>query len=351
MAENAKRPVKIFYCYAYKDKRLLNELDTHLATLKRQEQVISWYDQEIMAGREWAQEINKHLNDADIILLFISPDFIASDYSYGVQMDTALKRHSEGSAYVIPIILRPSDNETAPFSKLKSLPSNGRPVTKWSNRDEAMLNIIRGIRSVIKTVREKREESNKNAKKLTNPEKVAESPNFLQQAKIDTNTSTINTKIEEIDYDTTSSSSKRLPYLSDDKQVLQVDRKNDVPPLDLAGIEKFSLEKPKHVVEHTDKPIYSKLDTQNEQMSSKESAIQLSLPFDNLETQSKQKPISRPKKHAGGDYETLYIRAENLLADNQPSKGLEVLKDLNFEPIPSLRDGALQHYAATVILA
>ena len=84
-----------------------------------------WHDRNISAGTEWEREINKHLNEADIILLLISPDFIASDYCYSKEMKWAMDRHERGEARVIPIILRPVDNwKGAPFGKLQALPKD-----------------------------------------------------------------------------------------------------------------------------------------------------------------------------------------------------------------------------------
>ena len=90
--------VKIFFCYAHEDERLLNKLKSHLSPLRRQGLIEIWHDRDIRAGLEWEKEINKHLNVADIILLLISPDFMDSDYCYGKEMQRALERDQRGEA-------------------------------------------------------------------------------------------------------------------------------------------------------------------------------------------------------------------------------------------------------------
>ena len=80
------------------------------------------------AGAEWVHEIEAHLNSAHIILLLVSPDLMASDYCYSIEMKLAMERHAAKTARVIPIILRPTDWKKAPFSKLQVLPSNHRPI-------------------------------------------------------------------------------------------------------------------------------------------------------------------------------------------------------------------------------
>jgi tetratricopeptide (TPR) repeat protein len=148
MAEVSKptRAVEVFFSYSHKDEDLRDELSKHLALLKRQQVITAWHDRKIGAGKEWENEIDEHLNTADIILLLISSDFLASDYCYDVEVKTAMKRHDDGDARVIPVILRPVDLKGALFGRLQALPKDARPVTDWPNRDQAFLNVAQGIR-------------------------------------------------------------------------------------------------------------------------------------------------------------------------------------------------------------
>ncbi len=153
MTTASKRPLKLFYCYAREDKALRNELDIHLSSLKRQNLVTSWYDGEIGPGTEWEKEIDTHLRNADIILLLVTPHFMASDYCYDVEMKHALERHQAGTVRVIPIILRHTFWQDAPFHSLQILPTDAKPVTQWSDRDEAFWNITVGIHKAILDLR------------------------------------------------------------------------------------------------------------------------------------------------------------------------------------------------------
>src|SRR2546421_9745171 len=102
-------PVIVFYSYAHEDESLRNELEKHLSLLQRRGIITTWHDRKIVPGTDWAYAIDSHLNEATIILLLVSPDFMASDYCYSIEMDRALKRHQAGKARVIPIILRSVD--------------------------------------------------------------------------------------------------------------------------------------------------------------------------------------------------------------------------------------------------
>jgi tetratricopeptide (TPR) repeat protein len=140
---------EVFISYSHQDQPLRQKLDNHLANLKRQNIITSWYDGEITAGTNWQPQIMQHLNNAQIILLLISDDFMASDFCYSNEMTQAIARHDSNQACVIPIILRPVDWQGAPFEKIQALPTGGKPVTDWLNQDSAFLDIVHGIRKAI----------------------------------------------------------------------------------------------------------------------------------------------------------------------------------------------------------
>jgi TIR domain len=147
--------VAAFCCYAHKDADFLCELKTHLSPLERLNVIKVWDDGDISAGAEWGPKIKKHLNEAKIILLLISPAFINSDYCYSTEMQHALERHKQGEARVIPIIVRhigdwkkvpPGDIQ---LGDLQALPKEGKPVKSWTDRDEAWKEVTEGINRVV----------------------------------------------------------------------------------------------------------------------------------------------------------------------------------------------------------
>ncbi len=145
-------PIELFYSYSHKDEELRDELDKHLSVLRRQGVIAGWHDRKIGAGTEWKDQIDAHLNTARVILLLVSSDFLASDYCWDVEVKRAMERHAAGDARVIPVILRPCDWMDAPFAKLQGLPKDARPITSWSNRDEAFLDVARGIKKAVQSL-------------------------------------------------------------------------------------------------------------------------------------------------------------------------------------------------------
>jgi TIR domain len=137
----------VFFSYSHKDEGLRDQLGTHLAMLKRQGVISTWHDRRLIAGDNLDAGISSELERADIILLLVSADFLASDYCYGIEMTRALERHQSGAARVIPVILRPCDWHQALFGTLLAAPTDGRPVTKFPDPDDAFLDITKAIRA------------------------------------------------------------------------------------------------------------------------------------------------------------------------------------------------------------
>jgi hypothetical protein len=91
----------------------------------------------------------EQLERARIILLLVSANFIASDYCWGTEVRRALERHARNEAVVIPVILSPVDWHSAPFGKLQALPTDGKPINTWGNRDQAWTEVAKGIRALL----------------------------------------------------------------------------------------------------------------------------------------------------------------------------------------------------------
>jgi MinD-like ATPase involved in chromosome partitioning or flagellar assembly len=143
-----RTPRHLFLSYAAADERFSRQLQTHLGPLRRKGIINVWDSRSIPAGMNWSETINPRLQEADIILLLISSDYVASPYS-DTEMHQAIAQHDAGKAIVILILLRPTDWEGLPISNLATLPSNGEPVSTWRDIDAAWADVARSIREVV----------------------------------------------------------------------------------------------------------------------------------------------------------------------------------------------------------
>lgn len=137
----------VFFSYCHADEELRDQLEKQLAMLKHQGIIETWHDRRIIAGQEIDKTIDEHINSDDIILLLVSPDFLASPYCYDREMKRALERHESGEATVIPVILRACEWHHAPFGKLMATPTDGKPVKQWADLDDAFLQVAKAVRA------------------------------------------------------------------------------------------------------------------------------------------------------------------------------------------------------------
>jgi internalin A len=151
-----KDAVRLAFSYSHEDEKLRDQLETHLKLLQRQGIISTWHDRQIMGGERWASVIDDNFTRADLILLLVSADFLASDYCYQTEMSLALHREAKGEATVVPVILRACDWKNAPFGKLQGFPKDMKAVTSWPNHDEAWTDVAEGIRKVAEGLRSRR---------------------------------------------------------------------------------------------------------------------------------------------------------------------------------------------------
>ncbi len=134
--------MKVFYSYCHKDEKYRDNLEAFLCTLRDQGKITEWYDRKIIAGEKWGEKIQNELKNADVILLLITQDFLASD-ACKKEMEFAFdeKNHK----ITIPIILKPCMWLDTKIQDFQAVPKEGRPITLWESQEEAWLDVTRGI--------------------------------------------------------------------------------------------------------------------------------------------------------------------------------------------------------------
>jgi hypothetical protein len=140
---------RLFISYSHLDENLKIELEKHLEPLRRIKLITAWSDRKLIPGDDWGSVISSNLEEAQVVLLLVSIDFINSEYCYDIEMDRAMARNNAGQCVVIPIILRGCLWQHTPFSKLQALPQDGLPVTSLPDRDRAFASVADGVRIAV----------------------------------------------------------------------------------------------------------------------------------------------------------------------------------------------------------
>jgi hypothetical protein len=152
----AGRRCRVFVSYARVDERYRMRLDVHLAPLVRDGLIDLWSDRTVTAGADWEKDIQRELAAADIVILLVTPDFVASGYCFEKELPEVLRRNTEEGVRVLPVHVKAVDLANLPFGKFQCLPANLRPISAWRDADEAWLQVARGVRSIAEELRRAR---------------------------------------------------------------------------------------------------------------------------------------------------------------------------------------------------
>jgi len=142
--------VPVFVSYAHEDVDYLEKLKESLAGLQHANLIETWTDHLLMPGEPWDPRIRDALEQARLVLLLVSPPFIASRYIHQVELKNALERARRFEVNVVPILIRKADWEDE-LGFLEPLPANRLPVSKW-DPDDYWYAISTGLKKVIQSM-------------------------------------------------------------------------------------------------------------------------------------------------------------------------------------------------------
>ncbi len=144
-----KDSIKCFISYSHKDKRMYKKFIENFNALSRLYNIESWHDGLIPAGGNIDVEILKNLSDSDIVFLLISQSYIASCYCFEKELKIAIERHKNNECIVIPVILTDFVRGEYPFSKLKYVPTDGKPVDKFKTQNDGFVDAFTEIKKLL----------------------------------------------------------------------------------------------------------------------------------------------------------------------------------------------------------
>jgi hypothetical protein len=145
--------MKVFISYSHKDEEFKDELVKHLSLLKRNGAIETWHDRCIHPSEDFENAIDDNIRDSQIILLLISSDFLASDYCCQKELELAIQQHDQNKSRIVQVILRSCDWKDLETSKYQALPKDAIPVANWPRSDDAWLNVVNGIKTLIISIK------------------------------------------------------------------------------------------------------------------------------------------------------------------------------------------------------
>jgi cellulose biosynthesis protein BcsQ len=145
---------KIYISFAGTDFSFVEELKIHLKPLERQGLLQVVEQHRLGSDMMFVDPASELLENSDIIILLASPAYLASDYCFDKEMPAALQRAREGKAILLPVLAKPIDWKTTPLAQFQFL--NLRPISNYPDRDEAWLQVIKGVRLALEELASKR---------------------------------------------------------------------------------------------------------------------------------------------------------------------------------------------------
>ncbi|MEO7328512.1 MAG: toll/interleukin-1 receptor domain-containing protein, partial [Minicystis sp.] len=139
-------PARVVWLFAPEDESLARELLRFSSVLAGQGLIQNWSASDILAGQDWRSAVVQHLRSADVIMVLISADFLANEIWLSWPEMIAVR--NEGRTRVVPVLLRPT-LLPAELSELSTLPRDGKAISARPNRDEAFLEVIRGLQEIV----------------------------------------------------------------------------------------------------------------------------------------------------------------------------------------------------------
>ena len=141
-----------FISYSHKDDGVRAALENQLKILQYVGVLGAWSDQRIVPGSNWQDQIDSAVDRADIIILLVSADFLASTFCRDIEMNRAIKRASEGSALVVPVIIRDCLWRESPLARFQVLPRSGVPIGSLAPeaQDSAWAHVAQSLSSLAK---------------------------------------------------------------------------------------------------------------------------------------------------------------------------------------------------------
>lgn len=158
---DAPQPLKLFISYSHEDEDYRQKLGRHLTALQIEGYYEVWHDRALLAGQDWAKEIDSHLAEADVVLLLVSADLINSRYVWGLELEQALRQEAAGTTRIVSVILKPCrwHRSFSPLASRQALPPRLDRVKSVSEHpggeEKAFDEVMEGLEKLYEDIRSK----------------------------------------------------------------------------------------------------------------------------------------------------------------------------------------------------
>jgi hypothetical protein len=165
-ASAAPQPIRVFVSYSHRDAEYVKEtadqsLLGYLRPTLERDGFAFWWDENLVAGTYWNDEIAKEMKAADIALVLVSQNFLNSKYCTEVEVEALLAARKASGLVVFPVIVSSCDWAShAWLAATQFEPRAGQSLathyTERGPRDGLYLSIMNQLREIGRRLREGR---------------------------------------------------------------------------------------------------------------------------------------------------------------------------------------------------
>lgn len=151
----AQTKINLFLSYAHVDERIRKLFeDKYLKAIQNhyEDNLEVWSDIQLKPAASWDNQIKHEINNAHLIIFFLSNGFLASNYIKEVEISNALERYSQKKQIIVPVYIEEIPKKLLPFSDKQYLPS-GKPLKEWKPQNKGWVKIQDGLISIIDDIR------------------------------------------------------------------------------------------------------------------------------------------------------------------------------------------------------
>lgn len=148
-SKSAPKRDQVFISYSHKDTKWLDKLQTMLKPMMRNNTISVWDDTAIKPGSKWRDEIEKALASANVAVLMVSQNFLASDFITKHELPPLLNAAEQEGLKIIWVPVSYCMYEETEIHEYQAAHTPSQPLQslKGAKLDQVLVNICQEIKA------------------------------------------------------------------------------------------------------------------------------------------------------------------------------------------------------------
>ncbi|MEZ4293996.1 MAG: effector-associated domain EAD1-containing protein [Polyangiaceae bacterium] len=139
----------VYLCFAPEDAPHAKRFTVHATPMVRTHVIALTSDANLQLGKDARKLRLDALHDADVVLLLVSPAFLADTEIWTHLLPRALTRQASEGLRVVPILVATATLEGTPLHGRTHLPRTGGPIASRADKDSAWVDVLTELRALL----------------------------------------------------------------------------------------------------------------------------------------------------------------------------------------------------------